>query len=294
VADSAHGEYGATVAKWRLSRRLIAMRQRTGLSTPQVDAKLHWERGRLQRIQSNRWSLPDISTVRDLLRFYNASDKEQEEAIDLALHARTRLWWREYLGDSKDKNRVFENEFPGFENDAHRITIYLPLVIPGLLQTPAYMQALLQAGMKPPAWRKRAMEARLRRQQILERTDGTAPRLTAVITEASLMYHVGSKADRRNQIDHMASMSQRPNVDLRLIRFEDGPQPGMCGPINIFDFPDDEDPSIVFMETDTSIREVTGSEEARAYIDALARVRSGSLAPAATTVYLERLADTLK
>ena len=294
MADSAHGDYGATVAKWRLSRRLIEMRKKTGLSTPDVDARLHWERGRLQRIQSNRWSLPDVSTVRDLLRFYNVSDKEQEEAIDLALHARARLWWREYVGDSRDKNRVFENEFPGFENDAHRITIYLPLVIPGLLQTPAYMEALLQAGMKSPAWRKRAIEARLRRQQILDRTDGTAPRLTAVITEASLMYHVGSNADRREQLAHLAAMSQRPNVDLRLIRFEDGPQPGMCGPINFFDFPDDEDPSIVFMETDTAVREVTSPEEARAYIDALARVRSGSLAPAATTAYLEELADTLK
>lgn len=294
MADSAHGEYGATVAKWRLSRRLTAMRKRTDLSTPQVDAKLHWERGRLQRIQSNRWTLPDVSTVRDLLRFYNATDKEQQEAIDLTLHARARLWWREYVGDGKDKNRVFENEFPGFENDAHRITSYLPLVIPGLLQTPAYMEALLQAGMKPPSWRKRAMEARLRRQQILERTDGTAPRLTAVITEASLMYHVGSKADRHDQIAHLITMSQRPNVDLRLIRFEDGPQPGMCGPINVFDFPDDEDPSIVFMETDTAVREVTSAEEARAYIDALARVRSGSLASAATTAYLEKLADTLK
>jgi hypothetical protein len=108
------------------------------------------------------------------------------------------------------------------------------------------------------------------------------------------MYRVGSQADRRNQIVHLVEMSHRPNVDLRLIRFEDGPQPGMCGPINIFDFPDDEDPSIVFMETDTEVREVTSPEEARAYIDALARVRSGSLAPAATTAYLEKLAGTLE
>jgi Domain of unknown function (DUF5753)/Helix-turn-helix domain len=294
VVDSARGEYGATVAKWRLSRRLIAMRQRTGLSTPQVDAKLHWERGRLQRIQSNRWSLPDVSAVRDLLRFYNASDKEQEEAIDLALHARARLWWREYVGDSKDKNRVFENEFPGFENDAARISVYLPLVIPGLLQTPAYIEALLAAGVKPPAWRKRAMEARLRRQQILERTDGTAPRLIAVITEASLLYHVGSQSDRRSQITHLAAMSRRPNVELRLLRFADGPHPGMCGPINIFDFPDDEDPRIVFLETDTAIQEVTRSDDARDYITTFTCVRDAALNPARTTTCLEELAETLE
>ena len=294
MADSAHGEYGATVAKWRLSRRLIAMRNRTGLSTPQVDAKLNWERGRLQRIQSNRWSLPDVSAVRDLLRFYDAGDREQEEAIDLALHARARLWWREYVVDKKDENGVFENEFPGFENDAARISVYLPLVIPGLLQTPAYIQALLAAGLKPPAWRERAMEARLRRQQILDRTDGTAPRLIAVITEASLMYHVGSPADRRNQIAHLAAMSRRPNVELRLLRFADGPHPGMCGPINIFDFPDDEDPKIVFLETDTAIQEVKKSDEERDYITTFTRVRDAALNPTRTTTCLEELAETLE
>ena len=294
MADSAHGEYGATVAKWRLSRRLIAMRQRSGLSTPQVDAKLHWERGRLQRIQSNRWSLPDVSTIRDLLRFYKASDKEQEEAIGLALHARARLWWREYAGGSTDKNRVFENEFPGFENDAARISVYLPLLIPGLLQTPGYVEALLNAGVKPPTWRKRATEARLRRQQILERTDGTAPRLIAVITEASLMYRVGSQADRRDQIAHLAAMNRRPNVDLRLLRFADGPHPGMCGPINIFDFPEDEDPRIVFLETDTAIQEVSKSDDAREYSTTFARVRDVALSPARTTTFLEGFAGTLE
>jgi hypothetical protein len=294
VADSAHGEYGATVAKWRLSRRLIAMRQRTGLSTPQVDAKLHWERGRLQRIQSNRWSLPDVSTVRDLLRFYNASDKEQEEAIDLALHARARLWWREYVGDSKDKNRVFENEFPGFENDAARISVYMPLLIPGLLQTQPYIEALMQAGPKPPAWRERALEARLRRQGILDRADGTAPRLIAVVTEASLMYRWGTQADRRRQVAHLAAVSRRPSVELRLVRFVDWPHPGMCGLMNIFDFPDDEDPGVVFLEIDTAIQEVTRADDARTYKDIFARVREASLAPSATTAFLEKLAETLE
>lgn len=294
MADSAYSEYGATVAKRRLSRRIIAMRKRTGLSTPQVDAQMHWERGRLQRMQSNRWTLPDVSAVRDLLRFYGASDKELEEAVELALHARTRLWWREYVGDSNDKYRVFENEFPGFENDASRISVYLPLVIPGLLQTPAYMQALLAAGVKPPAWRERAMEVRLRRQRILDRPDNTAPRLVAVITEASLMYRWGVRDERRALASHLAEMSRRPNIEVRLLRFADGPHPGMCGPINIFDFPDDEDPRIVFLESDTAIQEVNNSDDARAYSTTFTRVHEAALNPTRTTTCLEELAETLE
>jgi hypothetical protein len=77
--------------------------------------------------------------------------------------------------------------FAGSENDAARISVYMPLVLPGLLQTLAYARALLDVGPWPPAWRERALAARLRR-QILGRADGTAPRLVAVITEAALMY----------------------------------------------------------------------------------------------------------
>jgi hypothetical protein len=295
MAESSYDEYGATVAKWRLSRRLIAMRSRTGLSTTQVDREMHWERGRLQRMQGNHWTLPDVSVVRDLLRFYGASDKELAEAIELALHARTRVWWREYAGDRKDDERVFENEFPGFEHDASRICVYMPLVIPGLLQTPAYIEALMLAGPKPPAWRERGKQARLRRQQILGRTDGTAPRLVAVVTEASLMYRWGTKTDRQDQVKHLVAVGRRPNVELRLLRFEDGPHPGMSSLINVFDFPDDQqDPSVVYLENDTAIQEVTSPGDVRAYSDTFGRIRTAALAPAATIAYLDKLAATLE
>jgi len=88
----------------------------------------------------------------------------------------------------------------------------------------------------------------LRRQQILGRTDGTAPRLVAVITEASLLYQWGTRDDRRAQITHLAAMSRRPNVELRLLRFAGGHHPGMISQINLFDFPDDDDPSVVYLD----------------------------------------------
>src|SRR6266851_3549179 len=47
--------------------------------------------------------------------------------------------------------------------------------------------------------------------------------------------------DRRAQLAHLAAMSRRPGVDLRMLRFAGGPHPGMSSVINIFDFPDDEE-----------------------------------------------------
>jgi hypothetical protein len=197
------------------------------------------------------------------------------------------VWWRSY-------EDVFgkRDEFAGFENDAARISVYMPLVLPGLLQTRSYAQALLAVSPWPPPWRERALAARLRRQQILERADGTAPRLVAVITEAALMYQWGTPDDRRAQFGHLAAMSRRPGVELRMLRFADGPHPGMSSLINIFDFPDDEDPSIVYLEFETGIQEVTRPGEVDAYQKTFARIRESALAPAATRTYLDQLTTT--
>jgi transcriptional regulator with XRE-family HTH domain len=290
VADDAAGAgdaYGAIVAKRRLARRLTELRLRAGLKLSQAGDGLNWSRGRLDRYERNEWRLPDASHVRDLARIYEASDKEKAELEDLGRLARQRVWWRAY-------EEVFDrgNEFAGFENDAARISVYMPLVLPGLLQTQAYARALLAVGPRSPQWQERALQARLRRQQILDRTDGTAPRLVAVITEASLMYLWGSPGDRRAQVAHLAAVSRRPNVELRLLRFADGPHPGMSSLIDIFDFPDDEDPSVVYLENDTGIQEVTKAGEVSAYQATFARIRDAALAPAATATHLDTLGQT--
>ena len=286
MADDA---YGATVAKRRLARRLAAMRGRTGMSLNEVSDKLGWSRGRLDRYERNEWRLPDASHVRDLARIYDASDREREELEDLGRQARGRVWWRSY-------EDVFAkgNEFAGFENDAARISVYMPLVLPGLLQTRPYMEALLAVGPWPAQWRERALTARLRRQQILDRTDGTAPRLIAVITEASLLYRWGTQTDRRAQIAHLAAMSRRPGVELRMLSFATGPHPGMSSLIDIFDFPDDEDPSVVYLENDTAIQEVTKPDEVHGYKQTFTRIRDAALTPAATRIHLDTLTNTLE
>ena len=169
----------------------------------------------------------------------------------------------------------------------------MPLVVPGLLQTQDYAEAFMRAGPRPPAWRRKAMETRQRRQEILDRSNGTAPRLVAVITEASLMYHWGTRAERREQIEHLIEMSRRPNVELRIQRFADGPSPGVSSSINIFDLPGDE-PSVVFTETDTAIQEVSRPEEVNLYVQAFGRIRDSAQEPGATALYLEHLAQQLE
>ncbi len=278
--------YGATIAKRRLSRRLAELRVATGYTANHVCDILNWGRGKVGRFEANQWKRPEMSDIRDLLRIYDAPPGVQDELEELAIRARARPWWRDFP-------EIFDNEFPGFENDATRIRVFMPLILPGLLQTPAYVESLMRAGSRPPAWRERALQTRLRRQEILDRTSAAVPKMSAVITEASLMYRWGTRADRYEQVVHLAAMGSRPNVELRIQRFVDGPYPGMHSMINIFGFPDGE-PNLVYMETDYAIEEVSSAESVNTYVQAFGRASEGALEPADTAVFLRQLAEQLE
>jgi Domain of unknown function (DUF5753)/Helix-turn-helix domain len=277
--------YGATVAKRRLSRRLAELRVTTGYTANHVCDILNWGRGKVGRFEANQWKRPEMSDIRDLIRIYEVEGAERDEIEELAVRCRVRPWWREY-------GEIFDNEFPGYENDAATAQVFIPLVVPGLLQTQAYMEVQFKSCARPPAWRRKGVKARLRRQEILDRTDSTAPQLSVVITEASLSYRWGMHDDRREQIEHLAEMSKRRNIELRIQRFDDGPPTGLSM-VNIFGFPDDE-PPIVFVETDYSVEEVSGTDAVHGYIQSFERACDTALEPEDTTAYLEKLAKRME
>ena len=278
--------YGATVAKRRLSRRLAEMRVARGYTANHVCDMLNWGRGKVGRFEANQWKRPEMSDVRDLLRIYGVTGGEAEQVEALAVRARARPWWRDFP-------EIFDSEFPGYENDASTIHAFMPLILPGLLQTPAYIESLLRTGPRPPRWRREALAARLRRQEILDRPGGTAPMFSAVITEASLLYRWGTHGDRREQIAHLIDMAGRRNIDLRVQRFEDGPPSGAHSMVNIFGF-DGATASLVFVETDYLIEEVSKRESVHGYVQSFDRACDGALDPRDTVDYLERLADRLE
>ena len=283
MTDEAHG---ATVAKRRLSRRLLQLRVQSGYTANHVCDMLNWGRGKVGRFEANQWKRPEMSDIRDLLRIYDVEEGEREQLEELAIQARARPWWRDY-------SDIFENEFPGFENDASRIRVFMPLVLPGLLQSQDYAEAFMRIGPRPPSWRRKVLDTRQRRQEILSRPGDTAPTLTAVITEASLRYQWGSRSDRRDQIEHLIDMGRRPKIDLRIQRFTDGPPPGLMSAINIFDFAEGE-PSIAFTETDFAVVEVNEPDQVGRYIQSFEKAVDGALEPSDTAIYLRQLADQLE
>lgn len=228
----------------------------------------------------------DTADLAGLLNRHGIQGDEREYLLALAARAEPKGWWEEF-------REIFENDFPGYEHDAARIRVYSPHELSRLVHTPAYTRAMLGRRMSSPAWRKRATEAVRNRQAILDRVNGTAPELLLLMTQAALEYHWGDRVDRLEQVEHLIDLNRKPNIQIRVQTFEDGPPPRISSPISIFDFPEGHPSPLVYVETGDTFAEVSGPDSVQTYIKSFEEACDAALEPRDTTVYLEKLASRL-
>jgi hypothetical protein len=251
---------------------------RTGYTANHACDILNWGRGKVGRFEANQWKRPEMSDIRDLIRIYGIDGAEKEEIEDLAIRARARPWWREYP-------EIFDGEFPGYENDATNIRVFMPLVLPGLLQTRLHRGADASRAAAA-AWRRKALESRLRRQEILDRNRW-------------LRAHVQRRDHRGVAALPVGPAGRPPGADRAPGHDEHPPQraaayPAVRGrPADRHAFDDqhlgfrDDEPSLVFVETDYAVEEVSKPESVQGYTSnrssVLAMPRLNPRTPGATS-----------
>ncbi|PZW00146.1 hypothetical protein SAMN05443287_104173 [Micromonospora phaseoli] len=123
------------------------------------------------------------------------------------------------------------------EREALGLRWYESSVLPGLLQTEAYAQAVMASG---PLMADADMyvDSRLRRQEaVLGRP---RPPLTVfVIDEAAL--HRGDREILEPQFNHLIALAGRPTVMVHVLPLRAGLHPGQAGPFIIATTPDGEE-----------------------------------------------------
>lgn len=132
------------------------------------------------------------------------------------------------------------------EARACAISQYAPLLIPGLLQTPAYAEAVFRA-YRPTAPDDKIdalVTARLDRTRIL--ADPTTPLLWVVLDEAVLRRWIGSEAVMAEALRHMASLARRRRVIVQVLPFRAGAHAALDGPLKLMEF--DDAPPLSFVE----------------------------------------------
>jgi transcriptional regulator with XRE-family HTH domain len=228
-----------------LASALRALREERGLSLDQAALEaLDASGAKLSRLETGK-QVPVPRDVRDLCHLYRVPARRTAELMALAASAREQGWWESY--------NINDDDYVGLESAATRIDQFAASYVPGLLQTPEYAEAFLGRIINPGRtrpWKDSEIQEwlaiRERRQGILEPTSGV--QLAFVLDEATLLRAVGGRR-MREQLTHLMTMAERPNVDLRVLPFSAGASPGQRGPFNILTLPTSAD--VAYLETHT-------------------------------------------
>ncbi|MEU3600950.1 helix-turn-helix transcriptional regulator [Streptomyces sp. NPDC006798] len=205
-------EKNSTALKLILGGKLRELRLAAGFDPADVDARLGFSRSKTSRIELGRHGCKRADALA-LLRLYEVEGEDRVgEFIRLVEQSHRPDWWRSFSDVLSD----FFTPLVALEGAAERIRTYEPFYVPGLLQTPAYTQAVIKAGpgRRPARETARRVELRQERQRQLELPD--APRLWAIVDESVLLRTVGGPAVMRDQLEHLLALMERPRITLQI------------------------------------------------------------------------------
>jgi transcriptional regulator with XRE-family HTH domain len=235
-------EEGPTLRRRRLGAELRKCRERAGMTQEAVSRYFEWHSAKVTRIETARVAVTPRD-VKDLLALYGVDDDEYRDALmELARLSRERSWWTDY------RDLMRPGNFVGMEAAASSTRVWEPIVLPGLLQTEAYMRALMRTGRRAeaPGAIDRRVALRLMRQERL--TSGNPVHLSAVVDESVVRRVVGGRDVMRDQLRRLLWACQLPNVSLRILPFDAGEHAFMGGSATMLEFPEIADSAVVYLE----------------------------------------------
>jgi transcriptional regulator with XRE-family HTH domain len=222
-----------TAVRRELGQRLRGLRSEKGMTVAEAAEQVGFSQSKLTKIELAQ-AVATRDEVLRLVDVYGETDPEQQAVLLSMVRAgASKEWWEGYT-------RV-EPKFAmylGLESVASTLESYDTHLVHGLLQTPDYARALMRA-VRPellPHEIDRLVELRMRRQQILTRTDPPPLTLWWIMDEAVLRRQVGGQETMYAQLLRLIERSELPNVTLLVMPNDIGAHAGLDGPFAIFQF----------------------------------------------------------
>lgn len=279
---------GMPVRRRHLVIQLKRMRHEAGLSQDDVWKALGWSRAKVQRLEAGEFQRIKAGDVMALCQLYSAHPDEADELVQIARESRKSLpWWFQY----KD---VLPGAFVGLEAEATIIQEFTIGLIPGLLQSPAYIAELMPraVGVSKEEAEKR-LQVRLERQRsVLERE--RPPTVMFVIDEAAIRREVGGKKVMREQLLHLLTLTERPNIELQVIPFSAGAHAGGSIPFVLLGFDSGGAAgSVVYLESRADGFYLEDQDEITRYRLVFSRLQGSAMSVEDTAAFLESVVAQL-
>lgn len=234
-----------TVRHRELARTLKNLRIKSGLSQEEVAHRVQYSKSKMTRLENAQSGITPRD-LKDLLDVYGVKDPAERERIEkLAREARRKGWWTRYANSIDSAYAAYI----ALESDASEIYDVETALIPGLLQTPSYTEAVIR--MQDPEASQEAIDTqvmvRQERRKILARS--TPPRLWMVLNEGILHHQVGSPEVLVEQLDFLLAASRETNISLQILPRESPLNVCLYGPFVIMSFPNTSEPEVIYTDT---------------------------------------------
>jgi transcriptional regulator with XRE-family HTH domain len=193
----------------------------------------------------SRWETgdrtPNPIEVAHILGRLDVTGNQYTEIIDLAVDIDDSRW----LATTLPAQQAQLAALVDCEQSANVITDIAPLLVPGLLQTSNYAQAIMTEGKVPEAEIPTRVDVRMGRRDVLIRPDNPV-KYVGLIGEGALRQLVGTREIMAQQLAFLLEMAARPNIDLRVVPYDTGWHPGLDGPLLLIE--SETEPAVVHIE----------------------------------------------
>ncbi|MEV0216903.1 DUF5753 domain-containing protein, partial [Micromonospora sp. NPDC050695] len=138
----------------------------------------------------------------------------------------------------------------------------------------------------------RQVAVRMERQSILRQDDG--PDLSFILSESALRRNVGDATTMRDQLLHLAEVSEQPNVTLQVFPFNAQTYETASFSFIILRFGDDAASDVIYVETFTDADYLDRPDAVRAYTRLWDRLRAAALGPVESRKLILGMADDVE
>lgn len=255
-----------TARQRRLGGLLRRLRKTVGMSGPVLAGRLGISQSHLSRVELGE-AVATVELVGNWTRETEASSADRQTAAELAEAVSVEfVTWREALASGLAKR---QRDAIAAEAAAAMMSAYVPVLIPGLMQTPEYATQLVAGKYPDREDVAEAVAVRMQRQVVLYSREKI---LRWVIGEAGLRWRMAPPEIMAAQLDRLAALATEPHLDLRVLPFERTEPVWHDHGFTILADRDDAEPDLVRLELLTGLVNITDPTEVAQYRAAYERL----------------------
>lgn len=283
-AETAPSSSPAVLRRW-IALELKRLRKAAGYRQRDAAERIGRTHQQVANQEAAKSLLPQ-SDLEVLLDHYGVPDRIEFMIKLLTAAKKGKDWWAHLSEVVPD----WFDLFLGLESGAAELGSFDALLVRGLLQTPAYAEAVIRADTDlTDEDVHQHVELRVQRQRILDRADEPV-RLWTVLDESVLYRQRGGPEVMREQLAHLVAMSERPRIDIQVLPLNAGAHKAeQCGTFTVMKFPHEmNDPGLVYYEALDSGIYLQEPHDVERYERALQRVRALAATPDESRGIIER------